>query len=187
MVLAKQAVEFTSYTRNDRKPYKHGTLTMRTWGECRTDPCDACREVGNAYSRRNVKMRELGIVQLVDAERARQHVRRLLRAGMTVRQVEGASGVHRTAIRVLIGDYPNRKPSRRIRPSTEKALLAVRVRVYEPVGTATMDGAGTRRRLQALMAIGWPSRYLARRLGCGPKTRLQVARALLCPRSIGSS
>jgi len=157
-----------------RSPYRHGTLTMRRRGECRTDPCDACRDVGNAYSRRNVRMRELGIVQLVDAERARQHVRRLLAAGMTVRQVEGASGVHRTAIRVLLGDFPNRKPSRRIRPDTERALLTVRVAFF-PAGGEMVDGAGTRRRLQALMAIGWTARDLGRMLGA-QSCQLQVGK-----------
>jgi len=155
---------------------KHGTLAMRRRGECRVDPCAACKEAGARYSRRNSKMRELGMVQLVDAEPARLRVKQLLADGMTVRQLEAATGVHDTAIRVLVGDFPNRKQSVRIRPATAAALLAVRFDPLTPRGDATVAAIGTRRRLQALQAIGYPGQYLAVRLGAGPNSMLQVAR-----------
>lgn len=100
----------------------------------------------------------------VDAERARQHVRALLDGGMTITQIQFASGVNRTAIRVLIGDFPNRKPSRQIRADTDRQLLATQLD-----RGSTIDGLvpsiGSRRRLLALVAIGYPLRWLAKQLG----------------------
>jgi hypothetical protein len=96
---------------------------------------------------------------------------------MTVRQVEAASGVHRTAIRVMLGDFPGRKRSEQIRPATEHALLQVRVSLGPlSVGDATVDAVGTRRRLEALQAIGYSGRVLAQRLGSSPTSPLQIAR-----------
>jgi hypothetical protein len=119
----------------------------------------------------------MGHAPYVDAGRARAHVQKLLGAGMTVRQVEAVSGVHRTAIRVMLGDFPGRKQSKQIRAATERALLRVRANPAVAAGTATVDAIGTRRRLQALRAAGYPGKMLAQMLGAGPNSPLQVARA----------
>jgi hypothetical protein len=156
---------------------QHGTLAMRRRGECATEPCNPCLEEGRRYERKRSKLHVMGRKPYMTAGRARAHVQRLLAGGMTVRQVEAASGVNRTAIRVMLGDFPGRKRSEQIRPWTERALLAVRGNLGPSrSGTATVDAAGTRRRLEALQAIGYPARDLAQRLGAGPKTPLQVAR-----------
>lgn len=155
---------------------QHGTLAMRTRGECATNPCPPCLEAGRRAKRHQEKMKIMGRQPYVAAGKARQHVRRLLAGGMSVRQIEAVSGVHRTAIRVMLGDFPNRKRSERIRPTTHWALMAVQVDLGPNRGTATVDAVGTRRRLEALQAIGYSTRYLAARLGAGPKTPLQVAR-----------
>jgi hypothetical protein len=156
---------------------QHGTLAMRRRGECATDPCDPCLEEGRRYERNRSKLHVMGRKPYVAAGRARAHVQRLLAGGMTVRQVEAASGVNRTAIRVMLGDFPGRKRSEQIRPWTERALLIVRGNLGPArSGTATVDAAGTRRRLEALQAIGYPARELAQRLGAGPRSPLQVAR-----------
>lgn len=131
-----------------RLPRQHGTLAMYRRSGC---TCGACRDAGRRYARRNTKMRALGTVALIPADTARQHVRKLLAAGLTVHQIEARSGIHRTATRVLIGDFPNRAPSQRIRPGTA-------------VGAATVDATGTRRRLHAQLAAGYPAGDLARRL-----------------------
>lgn len=158
------------------KKHQHGTLTMRRHGACTTNPCDQCRDVGNCYARRNTKLRRQGRVALVDAEPARLHVKQLLADGMTAHQIEQASGVHRTAVRVLIGDFPNRKQSVRIRPTTAAALLRVQLNLGVPVGNATVLAVGTRRRIQALQASGYTARYIASRIGSSYGNALQVAR-----------
>lgn len=159
-----------------RQPRQHGTLAMgaKDRGGC---TCSPCAEAVRTYARRNAKMRAAGLVQLVDAGPARDHLTALLRAGLEVHEIEKRSGVHRTAIRCILGEFPGRKQSERIRPKTEAQLLAVRPVVGKAVPGATVDGTGTRRRLQALMANGWPAKELARRLGAGPNTAaLQIAK-----------
>jgi hypothetical protein len=156
-------------------PRPHGTNAKRTKERC---DCEPCCEAGRRYERHRSKLRIMGRVAYVDAGAAREHVQALLRGGMTVRQVEAASGVDRTSIRVMLGGFPGRKASKRIRPATAAALLSVLADPYEPVGDATVDGAGTRRRLQALLANGYTGRDLTRRLGSGPATKVvQVGRS----------
>jgi transcriptional regulator with XRE-family HTH domain len=111
----------------------------------------------------------------VDAGATREHIRALLSAGMTISQVQFASGVNRTAIRVMLGDFPGRPASRQIRRGTAARLLRT------PLNRgASIDGlvpaAGTRRRLQALVAVGYTYRDLASRLGM---TQLQLGRGEL--------
>src|SRR6266566_979692 len=100
----------------------------------------------------------------VDAEPARLHVKALLAGGMTISQIQFASGVNRTAIRVMLGDFPNRPASKQIRQGTATKLLRTRLN-----RGASIDGlvpaAGTLRRVHALQAIGYTGRYLSQRLG----------------------
>lgn len=112
----------------------------------------------------------------VDAAPVREHVQALLDGGMSIAQIEALSGVNRTAIRVLLGTYPNRKPSVQVRERTASRLLRTRLD-----RGATVDGlvpaTGTQRRLQALYALGYTQRDLALRLGYAPCTRaLQFGR-----------
>lgn len=58
-----------------------------------------------------------------------------------------------------------RVPSQRIRPATQAAILAIRL---DLAGGARVDSVGTKRRLQALVAIGWSQSKLATRLGILP-------------------
>lgn len=71
-----------------------------------------------------------------------------------------------TVWKVLYGD-PTRgqAPCKRVRPETAAALLAVRADLDTLADRAHVDAAGTRRRLQALIAIGWSQSKLAERLG----------------------
>lgn len=112
----------------------------------------------------------------VDAAPVRQHVQALLDGGMSVIQIQGLSGVNRTAIRILLGTFPNRKPSAQVRALTASRLLRTRLD-----RGATVDGlvpsTGIRRRLQALQALGYTQADLAARLGYAQGARaLQFAR-----------
>lgn len=112
----------------------------------------------------------------VDAAPVRRHVQALLDGGMSIAQIEALSGVNRTAIRVLLGAFPNRKQSTQVRELTASRLLRTRLD-----RGATVDGLvpaiGTRRRLQALYALGYTQRDLAERLGCAEGSRgIQIGR-----------
>ena len=58
-----------------------------------------------------------------------------------------------------------RPPSRRIRPETERKILAVTAAEESLSPGALVDATGARRRLQALVALGYSQAVLAERLG----------------------
>jgi hypothetical protein len=102
----------------------------------------------------------------VDAGPAREHVRLLGSAGIGWRRAARLAGVSTSAIsKLLYGGPGDRPPTRRIRPQTEAAILAVLPSPANLGGKALTDGTATRRRMQALVATGRPKAQLAARLG----------------------
>lgn len=155
----------------------HGTYAKYTAEHCR---CDECREANRAYNERRNRQILYGQWQpFVDAEPVRDHVRYLQAAGMGWRRIAAAAGVTSSVVNKLLYGCPSRgaAPSKRLRAATAEAILAVQPSL-DALGAHThVDGAGTRRRLQALVACGWSVAALGRRLGVTPQnmTRLMVA------------
>lgn len=117
----------------------------------------------------------------VDAEPARRHVLALRAAGMGRRRLAELSGVSDSVISVLVNGRPERGtgPSKRITASNAAAILAVPVPDTRHLAAgARVDITGTTRRLQALVAIGWPQGALCHQLGILPTngTRLFMPR-----------
>ncbi|MBQ1165146.1 hypothetical protein KBZ21_44980, partial [Streptomyces sp. A73] len=73
--------------------------------------------------------------------------------------------------RVLYG------PSRTLRSDTAKRLLALSASDMRPSEHRAIDATGTRRRLQALVAIGWPFSHIARHIGMHQRPLAELARA----------
>ena len=144
-----------------RANHQHGTYLAYAKDGCR---CRACADTYRIYSKWVQGRTISGNHTYVDAGRAREHVLALLGV-LTVGQIEQRSGVHRTAIRVLVGDFPGRPASKRVTRATEAALLAVKPDRVGPEGSGWLDRSGTQRRLRGLMALGWTRRSLSRRLG----------------------
>lgn len=152
--------------KHPRANHQHGTHLAYRFDQCRCAPCaTAGRRHGKATAYRTVT----GTHSYVPAGRTRAHVEQLLEV-LTVSQIEQRSGVHRTAIRVLVGDWPGKPASRRITRKTETALLAVTVDRVGVEQHGWVDGTGTRRRFRALVALGWPARTLGARLGFSTRT-----------------
>lgn len=104
----------------------------------------------------------------VDAEPARTHVRALLAAGMSRRQISAAAGLDRKRIAVLLRAD---KPPVYLWPAIAEAFLSVPIptsRVEVAADHDHVDAIGTRRRLRALIAFGWTQTYLASELGMTP-------------------
>ncbi len=80
------------------------------------------------------------------------------------------AGLATSTVDKLLYGAPERGmgPSKRIRRATADALLAVKADLSTLGGRALVDATGTRRRLQALVAIGWSQSKLGRELGMGP-------------------
>jgi hypothetical protein len=151
---------------------RHGTKARYCHGPDEHDQpgkgcrCDAC----TTASRRERKTRTLRITRgqwepYVPAGHAREHVQWLAGHGIGYRQVTKLAGISQGAMTKLLYGASGRPPSRRIRPETEAAILAVQPTPANLAASACTDVTGTRRRLQALVAAGWPQRWLSGRLG----------------------
>lgn len=106
----------------------------------------------------------------VDAEPVRRHVRALQAAGMGTRTIAEKAGVCRSVIQALINGrkiYDN-TPSKQISADNANKLLAIQPDA-RPASGALIDDTATRRRLQALVAIGYTKTYLCGLIGVTPQ------------------
>lgn len=143
----------------------HGTLTGAKTHRC---TCDACRARAHTYDTTRARLIAYGRWQpYIDAEPVRQHLRMLMSYGIGWMRVGRLTGLSNGALsKLLYGDSTRgMAPSKRVRPATADKILAIRPTFDALAPSARVDATGTRRRLQALVAVGWPQRALAPRLG----------------------
>jgi hypothetical protein len=107
----------------------------------------------------------------------REHVQALQRGGASLRAIGRASGVSPTTVQRLLHGEPSRCRAipHRIHVREAQCLLAVTSAAAEQAATRR-DAAGSRLRLRALTAIGYPSVSLAAQLGIAPSTVRELAR-----------
>ncbi|MFG2225347.1 hypothetical protein [Streptomyces sp. NPDC048644] len=105
-----------------------------------------------------------------DAEPVRVHVRHLQDCGMGLRTIASAAGTDRKRLKVLLVGRPERGtgPQERVRPGLAAAVLAVEPTLETLAAKTTISAVGTARRLQALVAGGWPQDALATGLRMTP-------------------
>lgn len=134
---------------------EHGTRTKFVHDQCR---CLPCRAANARYAQRLARDYVYGRRRLVDAGPARVHLAALRDAGVGTRRVGEVTGLGRTAIcKVVSGE------TRRVHPENLARILAVGA--DDRAAGVPVDGTGTRRRLRALVAVGWSQTRLAGRLG----------------------
>lgn len=144
---------------------EHGTLAAYKINGCKCGPCEGANR---RYVARRYRLIAYGQWRpYIDAEPVREHVRRLQAAGLGWRRIAKLAGVPNGSMSKLIyGDGPRgMAPSKRVRPATAAAILAIQPGLDVLGGNTLVDGAGTRRRLQALVAVGWAQARVAERLG----------------------
>lgn len=144
--------------------HEHGTSVAYTADRCR---CRPCRDAHAATTASRSKRRAYGWTPYVDAGPARAHVEALRTQGMGWRRIAIAAGVPTGAMSKLLYGVSRRglQPSRGILRETESRILAVQLDLGAAV---VVDGVGTHRRLQALVARGWSQSKLAGMLGIRP-------------------
>jgi DNA-binding CsgD family transcriptional regulator/DNA-binding Xre family transcriptional regulator len=154
-----------------RVKHQHGTRAAYVADHC---PCPPCRAANRAYENNRSRQALYGRwAPFVDAAPAREHVRACMAAGLGTRRICAISGVSRAALVSLL--YGTQRtsgppvPATRIRPETAERLLAVQISTDNLAGGVCVDAIGTRRRLQALVAIGWSRAELGRRIGVTPQ------------------
>jgi hypothetical protein len=106
----------------------------------------------------------------VDAELARTHIATLRKAGMGLRHIAQVAGINRKSIQILLYGRVDRgtPPSKRIARSTSVAILSVAIPGRDRDAVAAgglVDAVGTVRRLQALIAWGYPRSHLGALMG----------------------
>ncbi|WP_329131461.1 hypothetical protein OG552_10265 [Streptomyces sp. NBC_01476] len=145
-----------------RTPPHHDTTTCYTEYRCRLPQCV---KRYNTINQARLKARREGTyTTFVDAEPARRHILRLRRAGMSANAIGAAAGLTTQSILEFVRPAPGQSRGRRQRttPATEAKILAVTV---QDRTTGRIDATATRRRIQALVAIGWPVNHVARHAG----------------------
>lgn len=158
-----------------RRPLQpHGT-TARAYGrpDSGVPPCgcEPCLDAGRAYNTRRQALRQLGQPGRLPAKTAAAHVRRLLAAGMSWQDVLDATGVSRGAMANLLKD------GARITITTHMRILAVPRPAARKPSLQHVDATGTRRRLQALLRIGWSCEELGPLLGVSASRMAQLMKA----------
>jgi hypothetical protein len=142
-----------------REAPHHRSLTCYTDFNCRRDECV---QRYNDWDRdRRTRQAQGTWDNLVDATPVRDHILSLEKAGILPNRIAKAAGVPLQSVR----DFTNpRARSRRYRtaPDTAARILAVTADDATPL---YVDPTATHRRIQALLAAGWPLIHIDRRLG----------------------
>ena len=129
--------------------------------------CPACTQAACDYENNRYRAIAYGRWHpFVDAEPVRQHIRALGEFGIGWIRAAKLAGVSTGGVsKILYGDRPRGlAPTKRVRPETALKILAVEPTLANVGARTPIDGTGTRRRLQALVAMGWTQSELARRL-----------------------
>lgn len=118
-----------------------------------------CRAANYRYMSKLRLERQRGQRRRTCIKHVTDHVQNLIDAGWTQAQIERATGVgHRSIAPILAGSQPN------VGVRTEQRLLALPVGP-PPCDARDIDATGTRRRIQALVAIGYNYPTLGRHIG----------------------
>lgn len=148
-----------------REAPHHNTVTCYTNYRCRLPECV---ERYNATVRARTAAKAAGTYdKLVDARPVRAHVQTLVAAGATPRGIAVQAQVNEKAVRHLLpathgGRWPRKH---RVLKENARRILAVTV---DDVTAPRLNPTGTVRRIQALVADGWPMNHLAPRLDLSP-------------------
>lgn len=150
-----------------RAKHMHSTRAAYVHDQCR---CPGCTAANTAASNEMHRARTFGRWQpYIDAEPARAHIQALRSEGVGVDQIAKLAGLSSSHVRGLI--YPSaqgKPPFQKVRRETAMRIMAVSVDVTSRAANSRIDATGTRRRLQALIAVGWTQAWLARDLGRSP-------------------
>lgn len=157
----------------DRQPPHHNTITCYTDYRCRLPECvERYREWDRARYRAKANG-EPG--KFIDAAPVRQHLHELYAADVTIHAIARTTGLTYLAIRSFTHhEYGNRRPRRRrCTPETAAKILAVTPANLAP---GRINATGTVRRLQALVAMGWPMERVALQAGLSADNIVQLTR-----------
>lgn len=152
-----------------RTRHDHGTTGGYFVDRCR---CDQCSEAARIYRKRAKWRAHTGRSGLIDAAPTIAHVERLIAAGWTINQVGERSGVNPAHIGYIIGRSSKTDRAKKVYRKTAAAILTIPTHVGPDSGY--VDATGTKRRIHALMAIGWTFAKIAAHLDLDERSVRQV-------------
>jgi len=136
-----------------KQPPHHNTITCYTKYGCRLTECvDRMR----AWERGRAAAIRAGTWQpLIDATPVREHLTQLTAAGVTIDAIACALGVPRQSVSDFTHRHLNSRRGLRSRTDPE---FAARILALTPadINAGRCDATGSLRRIQALVAAGWP-------------------------------
>jgi plasmid maintenance system antidote protein VapI len=150
-------------SRRTGEPPHHNNLTCYTDYGCRLPECV---ERKNEWQRERRRQQREGQPALIDAEPVRQHILALQAAGISTHRIATVAGINDWAVRRFVPSTSGRRARKhRTTPEIARKILAV---TPETAAPGYVNSTGTRRRIQALAAAGWPLNSMADSLGIHP-------------------
>lgn len=143
------------------RPHHHGTRLAYRKDGCGCDPCCAA---SSAYEKHRLRQRMYGRSPWTDAAPVVKHIATLRANGMgsvTIGRLAGVSAATIDRLSYVIGG----QRAKQLRNETAARILAVQPKATALAPAALLPNVGTRRRLEALVAVGWSMKALAFRLG----------------------
>ncbi len=154
----------------------HGYARYRLDG-CR---CYTCAVAVGQYNANRAKAMTAGTWQpWTDAEPVRVHIRHLQSCDMGLRAIAAAADIDRKQLQSILRGRPERGtgPQEKVRPALAVAVLGVEPTLDNLAAGCIISAIGTTRRLQALVAAGWPQQRIAEDMGWLPTNVSQLMRA----------
>ncbi|WP_031189868.1 MULTISPECIES: hypothetical protein [Streptomyces] len=146
--MSRKAIPAEAFEHGDPRRYRRG---------CH---CRPCTKGASADARRRRYLRANGRGTLHAPDRAAAHITRLRDAGMQDLHICKDARISPATL------YDIMRGQRRVHYAVEARILRVTVpSAQEGRSGSHIDACGTRRRLRALAAEGWPAAELARRIG----------------------
>jgi hypothetical protein len=147
---------------SDRQPPHHNTITCYTDYRCRLPQCvERYREWDRARYRAKANGEPS---RYIDAEPVRQHLLKLYAADLSINAIAASTGLTYLAVRGFTHhEYGNRRARRqRCTRETAAKILAI---TPDNITSGRIDSTGTIRRVQALVAKGFPLERIAPHAG----------------------
>lgn len=162
-----------------RARHQHGTYAAYGLDGCR---CAPCSQAAVRYEANRRKQTAYGRWQpYVDAEPVRTHVQQLRAGGIGWKRIADAAGVSHGGMTKLLYGLEGRQPSRKVRVETAQRLLAVTASSIGHAGAALVPARPTWRRIEGLVALGYPKAWIAEQIG--QQRALQLQRDLVLART----
>lgn len=136
-----------------------------------------CRARANEYTRSRYRKVGYGTWQpYVEAQPVRDHVAALREAGASTTAIAAAAGVSTATLGRILYGHSGQRPDAKMRRESAAALLAVQAENCRIADGSRVDATGTRRRIQALVAMGWSFTALSPEIGIHSRPLGDMAR-----------